>query len=67
MKYQKVVLDNWALVYTTLTYILLAFCGWVLLRLVVACFKYPRFMRSLRRMQEQMDAEKETQEKEKEI
>ena len=65
MKYQKVVLDNWALTYTTLSYMLLAFSGWVLFRLVIACYKYPRFIRNLRRLREQMDAEEETREKEK--
>lgn len=55
MKNQKVVLDNWKLVYTTTCYLLLAFAGWIFIRLVTACIKYPRFMRSLRRMNEETD------------
>lgn len=57
MKHQKVVLDEWKLFYGTVYYLILAFAMWVLLRLVIACIRYPRFIRGLQRVHELGPAE----------
>lgn len=53
MKYQKVVLDNWTLITTTFFYLLLAAVMWVFIRLLCACIRFPQFMRTMKRLQEE--------------
>lgn len=54
MKYQKIVLEYWKLLYVTICYLLLALSGWVLIRLIIACFKYPQLMKNLQKQQQLM-------------
>lgn len=45
MRSQKVSVDIWKMVSSSLSYLLLAVLAWILLRLVNACFCLPRYLK----------------------
>ncbi|GFG32932.1 hypothetical protein Cfor_12901 [Coptotermes formosanus] len=61
MRHQQVSVNVWQIVQTSGTYLALAFCAWVLLRLVNACFWLPGCLRK----QREDEIKKEAEEKEK--
>jgi cyanate permease len=61
MRHQQVSVNIWQMFKTSCTYLALAFCAWLLLRLVNACFWLPGYL-SKRRDDE---IKKEAAEKEK--
>ncbi|GFG36058.1 hypothetical protein Cfor_02595 [Coptotermes formosanus] len=61
MRHQQVSVNVWQMVQTSGTYLALAFCAWVLLRLVNACFWLPGYLRKQR--EDEMKEEAEEKEK----
>jgi hypothetical protein len=44
MRHQQVSVNVWQMLKTSCTYIALAFCAWLLLRLINACFWLPGYL-----------------------
>jgi cyanate permease len=61
MRYQQVSVNVWKMLNTSCTYLTLAFCAWLLLRLINACFWLPGYLTKKR----EDEMRKEAVEKEK--
>jgi cyanate permease len=57
MRHQQVSLNVWQMVQTSCTYLALAFCAWILLRLINACFWLPGYLMKKRDDEMKKDAE----------
>jgi hypothetical protein len=61
MRHQQVSVNVWQMMLTSSTYLALAFCAWVLLRLINACFWLPGYLTK----QRDEELKKEAEEKQK--
>jgi cyanate permease len=61
MRHQQVSVNIWQMLLTSSTYLALAFCAWVLLRLINACFWLPGYLTK----QRDEEIKKEAEEKQK--
>jgi cyanate permease len=61
MRHQQVSVNVWQMMLTSCTYLALAFCAWVLLRLINACFWLPGYLTK----QRDEEMKKEAEEKQK--
>jgi cyanate permease len=61
MRHQQVSVNVWQMVQTSCTYLALAFCAWLLLRLINACFWLPGYLSQ----QREDEMKKEMEEKQK--
>lgn len=61
MRHQQVSVNVWQMMVTSCTYLALAFCAWVLLRLIYACFWLPGYLTKQR--DEEMKKEAEERQK----
>jgi hypothetical protein len=61
MRHQQVSVNVWQMMLTSCTYLALAFCAWVLLRLINACFWLPGYLTK----QRDEEMKKEGEEKQK--
>jgi cyanate permease len=67
MRHQQVSVNLWQMLKTSCTYLALAFCAWLLLRLINACFWLPGYLTKQRKEEmrkEAVEKEKLLEEKE---
>jgi cyanate permease len=57
MRHQQVSVNVWQMMFTSCTYLALAFFAWVLLRLISACFWLPGYLTKQRNEEEKKEAE----------
>lgn len=46
MKHQKVVVNVWKMIFSSCSYLALAFLVWLFLKLAYACFWFPKYLQS---------------------
>lgn len=61
MRHQQVSVNVWQMVQTSCTYLALAFCAWLLLRLINACFWLPGYLSKQR--EDEMKKERDAKQK----
>jgi hypothetical protein len=59
MRYQQVSVNVWQMALTSCTYLALAFCAWLLLRLIHACFWLPGYLTNQREEEMKKEAQEE--------
>lgn len=67
MRTQKVGVNIWKMMYSSCSYLVLAFFAYVLLKLVNACFWFPKHLQMMNKNKAKSNQNEQVEEKEKEV